>query len=169
MQAEYQITFGFQYESWTVKVRMTERCRFDSEQEAHRETAQRNIFAFLSGSGILLIERGEIEEIKPNEQHLYEFSVLNDKVYSRLGQPLSPQDIDCLIDEKRLEEVVFSERYMVSEDDFCVRQEDSMVIFNEMKADYPVVELSGIKGMPTLTVGKGFLFESLWYSLEQVR
>lgn len=169
MKEEYRISFGLQYEAWELKIHLPDHLLFENEAQAHAKTSNRNIYAFLTEVGIFLIEKGCIEKIQASERHLYEFSVLKDSVYERIGPPLSPGDIDRLIDLKQLEAVVFSDKYMISEDDFRLIAEDLMVIFEEIAQRYQPVEITSGEVYSKLRGMKGFLFESLWYSVIRVR
>jgi len=169
MGVEYRISFGFQYEAWEVKIHLPETVCFQTETEAHVDTAGRNPFAFVTSENIFMIEKGRVEEITASEQDLYEFSVLKDEVYERLGRPLSPEDIDQLIEEKQLEEIIFSSQYIVNENDFQIRTEDLPVIFKEIRQHNDPVKISALEAYPNMAGQKGFLFESLWYALERIR
>jgi len=169
MREEYRISFGFQYEAWEMKIYLPETVCFQAEEEACGDTAGRNPSAFLTSESIFMIEKGCVEEIAANEQDLYEFSVLKDEVYERLGRPLSPEDIDRLIEEKQLEEIVFSSQYMVNEDDYQTRREDLAVIFKEIRQHNEPIKLAALEPYPELAGQSGFLFESLWYALERIK
>lgn len=169
MREEYRISFGFQYEAWEMKIYLPETVCFQTEEEANGDTAGRNPFAFLTTESIFIIEKGGVEEIAATEQEFYEFSVLKDEVYERLGRPLSPEDIDRLIEEKKLEEIIFGSQYMVNENDFQTRREDLSVIFKEIRKHNEPVKLASLESYPKIAGQRGFLFESLWYALEHLK
>jgi len=95
--------------------------------------------------------------------------VLKDEVYERLGRPLSPEDIDRLIEQKQLEEIIFSSQYMVNENDFQIRRENLSVIFKEIEQHNESVKLAALEPYPEMAGQRGFLFESLWYALERIK
>ncbi len=65
----------------------------------------------------MLFDGGK-EKILPQQTELYQFSYLKEKTYDRLGPPLSPEDIDHLVEAGELEQVLFSEKYILTEDDY---------------------------------------------------
>lgn len=82
-----------------------------------------------------------------------------------MGPPLSPDDLDQLIEKGQLESVIFSERYMLTENDYEEFNGTLVEAYNELKKNRPVryqmpetLEYPEEAGIP------GYLFESIWYS-----
>lgn len=73
-----------------------------------------------------------MQKILPEQQERYQFSYLCEEAYERLGPPLSPEDIDKLIEKGRLEEVIFSPRYMLTEDDYVEFHGDLSEVYKEL-------------------------------------
>lgn len=103
------IIFGLQYEAWMLEIRIPDWLEFPSKEQALKYGEQAEVSVFLKAEAIFLLFDGSKEKILPQQTELYQFSYLKEKTYDRLGPPLSPEDIDHLVEVGELEQVLFSE------------------------------------------------------------
>lgn len=73
---------------------------YESEEEARRKSEeQTTVSALLTADAIFLFYGKLVEKLLPEQREFYQFSFLKENVYDRLGPPLSPEDIDKLIEK----------------------------------------------------------------------
>lgn len=170
IREKYRISYGLQYDAWELAVCLPDWEEFESEVDARKKSEERMVFALLAADAIFLFYEGIIHKILPNQQELYHFSYLNEEAYERLGPPLSPEDIDILIEKGKLEEVIFSSRYMLTDNDYTEFAGDlSEVYGNLKKAGKPLRQLVNGAGQMERNNVSGYLFECIWYQAEPVR
>lgn len=128
------------------------------------------VFALLTADAIFLFQDGSIQKILPEEKDIYRFSILNEEAYDRLGPPLSAEDIDQLIEKKELESTIFSDRYMLSEDDYEEFKGNLTAAYKllEQKRSKPTHHMPVTPDYPDCANIKGYLFESIWYQIERM-
>lgn len=161
----YQISYGLQYGAWELELRLPDWEEYMSEEEAGKTSENRTVSALLTADAIFLFYDGIEFKIFPGQQELYRFSFLKEGTYDRFGPPLSPEDLDRLIAKDMLEEVIFSGRYMVTENDYTEFSGNLTEAFIEL-------EKSGKPEHWKKNGGRrlqGFLFESVWYQAERIR
>lgn len=165
IRERYQISYGLQHGAWELAVRLPDWEEYRTEEEARKISERRTVSALLTADAIFLYYGGLKTEILPQQQELYRFSFLKEDAYERLGPPLSPEDLDRLVEKGMLEEVIFSSRYMLTENDYAEFPGTLSEAFLELKqAGEPVFwEKDGSRGQP------GYLFESIWYQVERIR
>lgn len=165
IKERYKISYGLQYGAWELELRLPDWEEYMSEGEAKKTSENRAVSALLTADAIFLFYDKMEFKIFPEEQELYRFSFLKERAYDRLGPPLSPEDLDRLIAKDMLEEVIFSGRYMVTEDDYSEFSENLTEAFIKL-------EKSGEPKQKKKSGGRtlqGFLFESVWYQAERIR
>ena len=161
----YQISYGLQYGAWELELCLPDREKYSTEDEARKKSENRTVSALLTADAIFLFYDGMESQIFPEQQKLYRFSFLKEETYDRLGPPLSPEDMDRLIAKDMLEEVIFSGRYMVTENDYTEFHGNLAEVFMELeKLEKPMQWEKG-SGQKR----QGFLFESVWYQAERIR
>ena len=101
-----------------LEIRIPDWLEFSSKGQALKYGEQAEVSVFLKAEAIFLLFDGSKEKILPQQTDLYQFSYLKEKTYDRLGPPLSPEDIDHLVEVGELEQVLFSEKYILTEDDY---------------------------------------------------
>ena len=101
-----------------LEIRIPDWLEFPSKEQALKYGEQAEVSVFLKAEAIFLLFDGSKEKILPQQTELYQFSYLKEKTYDRLGPPLSPEDIDHLVEVGELEQVLFSEKYILTEDDY---------------------------------------------------
>lgn len=169
IKEKYKISFGLQYDAWEMAIQMPDWVEYASEAEAHKISGDTTVFALLTANAIFLFYERNIHRILPNEQEIYQFSVLDEDVYDRLGPPLSPDDIDELVEQGNLDSVIFSERYMVTEDDYVEFKGDASEAFKILRQKQkPLHHMPETKEFPKSTGIAGYLFESIWYKVDRV-
>lgn len=140
---------------------------YETKEEADKKSENRMVSALLAADAIFLLYEGTVQKILPEQQEYYRFSYLCEKAYERLAPPLSPEDMDKLIEKGRLEEVVFSPRYMLTEDDYVEFHGDLSEVYKELAKDrkprYRLPEHLACREGKTVL---GYLFESIWYKTE---
>ena len=115
-------------------------------------------FPFLKSGSYFFAFDGSKEKILSQQTELYQFSYLKEKTYDKLGPPLSLEDIDHLVEVGELEQVLFSEKYILTEDDYQEFPGNLMEAFQEMEREY---------GPPPREKECGYLFQALWYQVEE--
>lgn len=166
---KYKISFGFQYEAWELEAHLPDWEEYPSDQEAEKSSAEVSVFAILTANAIFLFYRNVVIKIFPEQKELYSFSVLKEEVYERLGPPLSAEDIDQLIEKDELESVIFSEHYLLTENDYIVYPLSLKEAYKEMeKHGRPKHQMPKMQEYPEMQGIKGYLFESMWYQVLQI-
>ncbi len=162
---KYQISYGLQCGPWEMKLRLPDWEEYGTEEEAGKINENRTVSAMLTADAVFLSLDGMELEIRPEQRELYGFSFLKEETYGRLGPPLSPEDLDRLIGKDMLEEILFSSRYMVTENDYTEFTGNLAEAFTELeKSEVPTrCKMSGGREI------YGYLFESVWYQAERVR
>lgn len=169
MKGKYKVSYGLQYDAWEMTIKIPDWIEYESETEAHKRNEETTVFALLTADAIFLFYEGSIQRIYPKEREIYEFSVLDEDAYNRLGPPLSPDDINVLIEKGELEFVVFSDQYMVTEDDYMDFIGDSCDAYKELiKKSEPLHHMPETRAFPESIGVPGYLFESIWYKIEQI-
>lgn len=164
---KYKISYGFQYDAWELEICHPDTEEFASKEEAEREIENRMVSALLTADAIFVFYGSSLLKILADDTENYRFSCLNEKVYDRLGPPLSPDDIDRLIEKDMLEEILFSSRYIVTEDDYNEFRGKLTDVYGKLKErKEPAEHLP-----PRFHSGRicGYLFESIWYQAEVVK
>lgn len=167
---KYRVSYGLQYDEWELAVQLPELEEYGSEEEARKKSEDRMVSALLTADAIFLFYGRTVQKLLPYQKEFYHFSFLNEKAYDRLGPPLSPEDIDRLIEKDLLEEVIFSSQYMLTDADYVEFQGDLSDVYRELKKKKRPVyrlpaHLDGRDGKEAF----GYLFESLWYQTELVK
>ncbi len=161
IRRKYRISYGLQYDTWSLIVRFPEWEEYETEEEAREKSENRTVSALLTADAIFLFYGDVMQKILPKQQDIYGFCFLNEGACERLGPPLSPEDLDGLIEEGRLEEVIFSEAYMLTDSDYTEFAGDLTEVFQRLKkireSEYQMPE-----------GGSGYLFESVWYEAEYI-
>jgi hypothetical protein len=153
---------------------MLEVCLPDWEEYPSWTAAKKNceevsVFAFLTADAIFLFYGDEVVKIFPEQQELYSFSVLNEETYERLGPPLSPEDMDQLIEKGELESVIFSEHYLLNENDYTKYPKLLGDAYRELEIHVrPKHQMPQLTEYPEANGIKGYLFESIWYQALQI-
>lgn len=169
IREKYKISFGLQYDAWEMTIKMPDWVEYASETEAHKNNEETTVFALLTADAIFLFYEGSIQKVFPDDREVYEFSFLNEDAYNRLGPPLSPDDIDALIEKGELESVIFSDRYMVTESDYTEFRGDSCDAYRELrKKSEPLHHMPDTGEFPESAGTAGYLFESIWYKAERI-
>lgn len=159
--------FGLQYEEWEIHIEVPEKEIFASKKKAEETAEKADTLVFLAENGIYLLYGKNVYEIIGNENILCEFYQMKPEVFERLGPPLAPEDIDQLIQEDKLEETIFSDRYMITENDFEKKDFSIQQLYLDIFKEYPpaafpyLPEYPEKKGMPC------YIFESIWYQVER--
>lgn len=159
-----------QYDAWELAVQLPEPEMYESEEEARKKSEEQTVSALLTADAIFLFYGKTMQKLLPEQREFYQFSLLKENAYDRLGPPLSPEDIDGLIEKDMLEEVIFSSQYILTEDDYTEFQGDLSAVFREIrKTRKPGYRLP--KGLESREGGeiRGYLFGSLWYKVEPVK
>ena len=142
-----------------LEIRIPDWLEFPSKEQALKYGEQAEVSVFLKAEAIFLLFDGSKEKILPQQTELYQFSYLKEKTYDRLGPPLSPEDIDHLVEVGELEQVLFSEKYILTEDDYQEFSGNLMEAFQELEKEY---------GPPPREKEQGYLFQALWYQAEEL-
>lgn len=119
-----------------LEIRIPDWLEFSSKGQALKYGEQAEVSVFLKAEAIFLLFDGSKEKILPQQTELYQFSYLKEKTYDRLGPPLSPEDIDHLVEAGELEQVLFSEKYILTEDDYQEFSGNLMEAFQELEKEY---------------------------------
>lgn len=167
MKEVYRIIFGLQYESWEIRMEVPDKEIFVSQKEAEETVEQADAVGFLTETGIYLLYGNNVYEIVEKENILCEFYQMKPELFERLGPPLGPEDINQLIKEDKLEETIFSSRYMITENDFEKRRLSTQELFYEILQKYSP---TGFPSLPEYPEKKGkpcYVFESIWYQVER--
>ena len=162
IREKYRISYGLLYDAWSLVVQLPDWEEYETEEKAREKSENRMVSALLTADAIFLFYEGAVQKILPEQQNIYGFSFLNESAYERLGPPLSPEDLDRLIEKGRLEEVLFSAAYMLTDNDYTEFAGDLTEVFQELKK----IREPGYQ-MPE--GGNGYLFESVWYEIECIR
>lgn len=170
IRGKYRISYGLQYDAWELAVQLPELEMYESEEEARRISEEQTVSALLTADAIFLFYGKLVQKFLPEQREFYQFSFLKEKAYDRLGPPLSPEDIDKLIEKDMLEGVIFSSQYILTEDDYAEFQGDLSEAYREIrktkKPGYHLPEkLADREGRECC----GYLFGSLWYKVELVK
>lgn len=162
IREKYRISYGLQYDAWSLMVRLPDWEEYETEEEAMEKSENRMVSALLTADAIFLFYGDIVQKILPEQREIYGFSFLNESACERLGPPLSPEHFDRLIEKGRLEEVIFSGAYMLTDSDYMEFAGDLTEVFLELKK----IREPGYQ-MPE--GGSGYLFESVWYETESIR
>lgn len=142
-----------------LEIRIPDWLEFHSQEQALKYSEKAEVSVVLTAEAIFLLFNGCKEKILPHQTELYRFSYLKEKTYDRLGSPLSPEDIDHLIEAGELEQVLFSEKYILTEDDYQEFPGNLMEAFQKLEREY---------GPSHRKKENGYLFEALWYQVEEL-
>lgn len=170
IRGKYRISYGLQYDAWELAVQLPELELYESEEEVRRISEEQTVSALLTADAIFLFYGKLIQKFLPEQREFYQFSFLKEKAYDRLGPPLSPEDIDKLIEKDMLEEVIFSSQYILTENDYAEFQGDLSEAYREIrktkKPGYRLPEKVADREGREIC---GYLFGSLWYKVELVK
>lgn len=165
--AKYEIRFGLQYDAWEMEIRLPDWESYETEAEAEKNSEETMVSALLCADAIFLFYRDSVQKILPVQKELYHFSFLKEKAYDRLGPPLSSDELDQLIEKGQLESVIFSDRYMLTENDYEEFNGTLVEAYNELKSSRPMrYRMPEILEYPKEAGTPGFLFESIWYGVK---
>ncbi len=164
----YKISYGLQYGAWELTVWLPDWEAYGTKEEAQRISENRMVSALLTADAIFVFYGQELLKILPGQRELYRFSYIREEAYERLGPPLSQEDMDGLIEGDMLEEVIFSSRYILTEEDYTGFEGDLAEVYRKLQEkEAPLYQL------PPRFQGEsrafGYLFESIWYQLELVK
>ena len=165
IRERYKISYGLQYDAWELELRLPDWEEYGTECEARKKIGDRTVSALLTAGAIFLFCGGMEMRISPEQQEIYRFSFIKEETYERFGPPLSPEDLDRLIEKDMLEEVAFSSRYMLTEDDYAEFSGNLSDAFIELERsrDPEIWEHSGRGNLA------GYWFESVWYQADRIR
>lgn len=170
IRGKYRISYGLQYDAWELAVQLPELELYESEEEARRISEEQTVSALLTADAIFLFYGKLVQKLLPEQREFYQFSFLKEKTYDRLGPPLSPEDIDRLIEKDMLEEILFSSQYILTEDDYTEFQGDLSDAYREIgKTKDPGCCLPEKLARRAGRELCGYLFGSLWYQVELVK
>lgn len=141
-----------------LHIRLPDWLEFESREQALKYGETAVVSVVLTAEAIFLLLNGNEEKILPMQTEAYRFSFLKEKAYDRLGPPLSPDDIDCLVELGELESVLFSEQYILTEDDYQEFSGTLSQAFQRMAKEYTPSDWEQ---------GEGYLFEGIWYQAEE--
>lgn len=165
--SKYEISFGLQYDAWEMEMKLPDWESYESDAQAEKSSEETMVSALLCADAIFLFYRDSVQKILPAQRELYQFSFLKEKAYDRLGPPLSPDDLDQLIEKGQLESVIFSERYMLTENDYEEFNGTLVEVYNELKKNRPVrYQMPETLEYPEEAGTPGYLFESIWYRVK---
>lgn len=165
IKERYRISYGLHYDAWELELRLPDWEEYATEWEAEKKIGNRTVSALLTADAIFLFYDGTEMRISPEQQEAYRFSFIKEETYERLGPPLSPEDLDRLIEKDMLEEVIFGSRYMLTENDYTEFHGNLTDAFLEMKKSRrPQIWEKGGDGKLA-----GYLFGSVWYQAERIR
>lgn len=143
-----------------LEIRIPDWLEFPSKEQALKYGEQAEVSVFLKAEAIFLLFDGSKEKILPQQTELYQFSYLKEKTYDRLGPPLSPEDIDHLVEVGELEQVLFSEKYIMIQKVITRNFPETLwKAFQELEKEY---------GPPPREKEQGYLFQALWYQAEEL-
>lgn len=153
--------YGLHYDVWELAVRIPGWEEYKTEEEAGQEGESRKVSAMLTKNVIYLFYGDTIQKFFSGQRVSYSFSFLKEEICEQIGQPLTPEDIEELIERDRLEDVIFS-KYLVTETDYTQFQGSLSEVYEaierkERPSDYLQLEGEEIYG---------YLFESVWYQIE---
>lgn len=165
---KYKISYGLQYDAWELIIRLPDWEEYDSEEEAKRISENRMVSALLTADAIFVFYGQELLKILPEQTEFYRFAFIREEAYERLGTPLSQDDMDSLIERDMLEEVIFSSRYILTDEDYTEFEGNLAEVYHELfENEAPVYQLPPrFQGESTEF---GYLFESIWYQLDLVK
>ena len=165
IRERYKISYGLQYDAWELELRLPDWEEYGTEREARKKIGDRTVSALLTADAIFLFCGGMEMRISPEQQEIYRFSFIKEETYERFGPPLSPEDLDRLIEKDMLEEVAFSSRYMLTEDDYAEFSGNLSDAFIELERsrEPEIWENSGRGDLA------GYWFESVWYQADRIR
>ena len=157
----YRVVYGLHYDVWELAVRIPRWEEYKTEEEAGREGESRKVSAMLTKNVIYLFYGDTIQKFFAGQRVSYSFSFLKEEICEQIGQPLTLEDIEELIERDRLEDVIFS-KYLVTETDYTQFQGSLSEVYEaierkERPSDYLHLEGEEIYG---------YLFESVWYQIE---
>lgn len=165
---KYRISYGLQYDAWELVIQLPDWEEYRSEEEAKKNSENRMVSALLTADAIFLFYGSTLLEFLPDQTEFYRFSYIDEKVYERLGPPLTHEDIDMLIEKDMLEEVIFSSRYILTDEDYIEFQGDLREVFTALqKIREPAYQLP--QRFQEKREVSGYLFESIWYQTELVK
>ncbi|MFR3949001.1 MAG: hypothetical protein ACLTZM_19265 [Ruminococcus sp.] len=142
-----------------LEIRIPDWLEFPSKEQALKYGEQAEVSVFLKAEAIFLLFDGSKEKILPQQTELYQFSYTKEKTYDRLGPPLSPEDIDHLVEVGELEQVLFSEKY--------IRQK--MITRNFPETLWkPFGNWKRSTDHHPEKRNRGICFEALWYRAEEL-
>lgn len=164
----YKISYGLQYGAWELTVWLPDWEAYGTKEEAQRIIENRMVSALLTADAIFVFYGKELLKILPEQRELYRFSYIREDAYERLGTPLTQDDMDNLIERDMLEEVIFSSRYILTEEDYTGFEGNLSEVYGKLQEkEAPVHKL------PQRFQGEsrklGYLFESIWYQLELLK
>ena len=164
----YKISYGLQYGAWELTVWLPDWEAYGTKEEAQRISENRMVSALLTADAIFVFYGQELLKILPEQTEFYRFSFIREEAYERLGAPLSQDDMDGLIERDMLEEVIFSSRYILTEEDYTGFEGDLAEVYRKLQEkEAPIYQL------PPRFQGEsrafGYLFESICYQLELVK
>lgn len=165
IKEKYKISYGLQYDAWELELRLPGWEEYRTEEDVGKKCGERMVSALLTTDAIFLFCDGLELKILPKQQEIYRFSYLKEDVYERLGPPLSPEDLDRLIEKDMLEEVIFSSRYMLTENDYMKFSGNLSEAYMELGKWKKPKSWKRSSGQELC----GYLFESVWYQAECIR
>ena len=164
----YKISYGLQYGAWELTVWLPDWEAYGTKEEAQRISENRMVSALLTADAIFVFYGQELLKILPGQRELYRFSYIREEAYERLGPPLSQEDMDGLIEGDMLEEVIFSSRYILTEEDYTEFNGNLTEVYLELhEKEAPVYQLP--PRFQDESREFGYLFESIWYQLDLVK
>lgn len=165
IKERYRISYGLQYDAWELELRLPDWEEYRTEREAREKIGSRTVSALLTADAIFLFYDGMEICIPPEPKEVYRFSYIEEEAYARLGPPLSPEDLDRLIEKDMLEEVIFSSRYILTDNDYTEFSGSLTDAFLELKRsrEPQTWEKSGGERLT------GYRYESVWYQAERIR
>lgn len=167
MKEAYKLMFGLQYEEWEIRIEVPDKEMFVSQKQAEETVEKAKAIGFLTEKGIYLLYGKNVYEILETESIQCEFYQMKPELFERLGPPLGPEDIVQLIREDRLEETLFSSRYMITENDFEKKDISIQQLYHEILQTYSTTAFPYLPEYPKKKGEPCYIFESIWYQVER--
>lgn len=167
MKEAYRVKFGLQYEEWEIHIEVPDKEMFSSQKQAEEMVEKADVMVFLTEKGIYFLYGKNVYEIFEIESIQCEFYQMKPELFERLGPPLSPEDIAQLIREDRLEEILFSSRYMITENDFEKKDISIRQLYHKILQEYSPVGFPYLPEYPEKKEEPCYIFESIWYQVER--
>lgn len=162
---QFSFKFGFQFNAWEIEIRMPLEYRFRTWEDAHRTCREMAVKLIVFPDRlVVLMER---DYLVLDDQESYKCRRLKDEVYDAIGTPISPDDVNELIDKDILDEVISSGQYMLTDTDYEELELSIGDIYQMLMKKYqPMETIPFGLGCQSLKAVNGFTFDSLYYQID---